>query len=93
MGSLRFVEVSHVVEPGMKTYPGLPVPEAEILLDYDASREKYDDRAEFLIASLHLCGNTGTYVDSPIHRHRDGMAENIDSAVAAKSNRPHAPIV
>jgi kynurenine formamidase len=69
----RFVEVSHVVEAGMKTYPGLPEPERHVLLDYDDSREKYDGRAEFLIASLHLCGNTGTYVDSPIHRHRNGM--------------------
>lgn len=25
-----------------------------------------------MIASLHLCGNTGTYVDAPIHRHREG---------------------
>ena len=69
----RFIEVSHVVEAGMKTYPGLPEPERHVLLDYDDSREKYEGRAEFLIASLHLCGNTGTYVDSPRHRHRDGI--------------------
>ena len=34
----RFVEVSHTIEAGMKTYPGLPVPESEILVDYDTSR-------------------------------------------------------
>jgi kynurenine formamidase len=39
-------------------------------MDYDASHERYHDKAEFLIASLHLCGNTGTYVDSPVHRFR-----------------------
>ncbi|MBI2685423.1 MAG: cyclase family protein [Acidobacteria bacterium] len=64
----RFIEVSHAIEPGMETYPGLPVPVAETLWDYDSSR--YDGKAEFYIASLHLCGNTGTYVDAPIHRHR-----------------------
>ena len=68
----RFIEVSHVVEAGMKTYPGLPEPERIVLLDYDESRDKYEGKAEFLIASLHLCGNTGTYVDSPRHRHRSG---------------------
>jgi len=56
----------------MKTYPGLPEPRSEVLLDYDASRECYQGKAEFLIASLHLCGNTGTYVDSPRHRYREG---------------------
>jgi kynurenine formamidase len=69
----RFVEVSHVVEAGMKTYPGLPEPERIVLMDHDSSRDRYEGKAEFLIASLHLCGNTGTYVDAPIHRHRDGV--------------------
>ena len=68
----RFIEVSHPVAGGMKTYPELPEPKVEVLLDYDASHERYQDKAEFFIASLHLCGNTGTYVDAPIHRYRGG---------------------
>ena len=68
----RFIEVSHPIEPGMETYPGLPAPRAEVVLDYDVSRPRYQDRAEFFIASLHLCGNTGTYVDAPVHRFRGG---------------------
>jgi arylformamidase len=67
-----FIEVSHKIIPGMKTYPGLPEPRAEILVDYEASRQLYQDKAEFYIATLHICGNTGTYVDSPRHRYRDG---------------------
>ena len=55
---------------GMETYRPLPTPRVEVLNDYDASR--YDGKAEFLIASLHLCGNTGTYIDSPRHRFRGG---------------------
>jgi kynurenine formamidase len=66
----QFVELSHVIEPGMVTYPGLPAPEVHVIVDHDTSRERYQNKSEFLIASLHLCGNTGTYVDSPIHRHR-----------------------
>src|SRR5438105_8660057 len=68
----RFIEVSHPVVAGMKTYPGLPEPSVEVNLDYDASNDRYQGKAEFFIASLHLCGNTGTYVDAPIHRYRGG---------------------
>ena len=64
----RFVELSHPIVEGMETYRPLPTPRVEVLNDYDASR--YDGMSEFLIASLHLCGNTGTYVDSPRHRFR-----------------------
>jgi arylformamidase len=69
----QFIELSHVIEPGMTTYPGLPPPEAHVLVDYDTSRARYGGQAEFFIASLHLCGNTGTYIDSPRHRHRSGV--------------------
>src|SRR5439155_666374 len=59
----RFVELSHQIVPGMKTYPGLPEPQVDVVVDYESSRERYQGQAEFYIASLHLCGNTGTYVD------------------------------
>ena len=68
----RFIEVSHPVVAGMKTYPGLPEPSVEVNLTYEASHARYQEKAEFYIASLHLCGNTGTYVDSPVHRYRGG---------------------
>ena len=69
---MQFIEVSHVIEAGMKTYPGLPEPSVEVIMDHETSGQKYGGKAEFLIASLHLCGNTGTYVDSPLHRYRKG---------------------
>ena len=69
----RFIEVSHPIVAGMKTYPGLPEPSVDVVFSYDDSAERYQGRAEFHIASLHLCGNTGTYVDSPVHRYRGGM--------------------
>ena len=84
----RFVEVSHPIEAGMETYRGLPVPEVEVILDYDESAAHYHGKAEFRIASLHLCGNTGTYVDSPIHRHRGGT----DLAGLALDRLAHVPI-
>jgi len=88
-GNWRLIEVSHVIEEGMKTYPGLPEPRAEILLDYESSRARYQGQAEFFIASLDLCGNTGTYVDSPRHRFR-GAA---DLAGLPLSSLAHLPAV
>lgn len=85
----RYVEVSHLIEAGMKTYPGLPEPTIEVLMDYETSRPRYDDKAEFFIASLHLCGNTGTYVDSPRHRYRDGA----DLAALPLENVAHVPVI
>lgn len=85
---MRLIEVSHQIEPGMKTYPGLPVPREEVIMDYETSRERYADGTEFYIASLHLCGNTGTYVDAPIHRHRHG----VDLAGLPLERLAHLPI-
>lgn len=73
----------------MKTYPGLPEPKVDVLLDYADSREKYADDTEFFIASLHVCGNTGTYVDAPIHRHRGGA----DLAALSLDRLAHLPFV
>jgi len=85
----RYIEVSHEIEEGMETYRGLPVPRVEVNLDYEESRSRYDNQAEFLIASLHLCGNTGTYVDSPRHRFRGAP----DLAHLPLSSLAHLPVV
>ena len=67
------IDLSHVVEDGMPTYPGLPVP---IVCDYltrERSRTIYAPGTEFQIGVVTLCSNTGTYVDSPFHRYPDGI--------------------
>ncbi|HBY61777.1 MAG TPA: cyclase, partial [Solibacterales bacterium] len=46
----RFVDVSHAVEAGMVTYPGLPQPRLETVFDYEESRARYQGEAEFYIA-------------------------------------------
>lgn len=67
----RLIDISHPIVEGMDTYRPLPTPRVEILNNYDASR--YEGKSAFLIASLHLCGNTGTYIDLPRHRFREGV--------------------
>jgi arylformamidase len=70
--STRLVELSHVITEGMTTFPGLPGPEMTRHLTREASRSHYAPGTEFEIGRISMVGNTGTYLDSPYHRHADG---------------------
>lgn len=70
--SRRIVDLSHPIEAGMITYPGLPVPEIHAILDRATSVGRYAPGVTFQIDLITLCGNTGTYMDSPFHRWEDG---------------------
>jgi arylformamidase len=66
------VDLSHPIRDGMAAYPGLPPVRIHAVLEREASRERYDHQAEFLLAGFELAGNTGTYLDAPFHRFADG---------------------
>jgi arylformamidase len=68
----RLVELSHVIRPGMITYPGLPGPAITPYLTREASRARYAPGTEFAIDQLTMVGNTGTYLDAPYHRFAGG---------------------
>jgi kynurenine formamidase len=66
------IDLSHIVEDGMVTYPGLPAPVICDFLSREQSRALYAPGTEFQIGMIELCSNTGTYLDSPFHRYPDG---------------------
>jgi len=68
----RLVDVSHVIEAGMVTYPGLPGPVISDHLSRTDSRANYAPGTEFLIGRIDMVGNTGTYLDTPFHRFDGG---------------------
>jgi len=68
----RFVDLSHEIEHGMVTYPGLASPVISDWLSRDASRAKYAPGTTFQIGKIEMIANTGTYMDAPFHRHADG---------------------
>ncbi len=68
----RFIDLSHVIEDGSPAFPGLPRAKVEAIWDHAASRPRYGGRAEFYLGRIELAMNTGTYIDAPFHRHRDG---------------------
>lgn len=71
-GPRRLVELSHVVQDGMITYPGLPGPLISDHLSREDSRAVYAPGTEFQLGRITLVSNTGTYLDTPFHRYRDG---------------------
>ena len=68
----RFIDLSHLIEDGMTTYPGIPGPHVCDFLSREASRGRYAPGVTFHIGRIDLVANTGTYLDSPFHRYADG---------------------
>lgn len=68
----RFVDLSHTIEDGMVTYKGLPAPIICDWMSFEKSHEKYSEGTEFSMQWISMHGNTGTYLDVPRHRYRDG---------------------
>jgi kynurenine formamidase len=105
---MPLVDLSHSVESGMTTYPGLPGPVVCDFLSRDASRARYADGATFQIGRIDMVANTGTYVDAPFHRYADGadvaglaldrLADvearvvAVDGAAGAIGPEPFAPL-
>jgi arylformamidase len=70
---LQRADLSHPIEDGMITVPGLPPPRLRadsVSAGFPPGR--YAPGVEFAIGEITLCGNTGTYLDSPSHRYPDG---------------------
>jgi len=66
------VDLSHTIENGTRTYPGLPAPAISEFLTREESRRTYAPGTEFSIGRIDMVGNTGTYLDAPFHRYPAG---------------------
>lgn len=92
----KLFDLSHVVEHGLVTYPGLPSPVVSDHLGREASRNVYAAGTTFHIGRIDMVGNTGTYVDAPFHRYADGAdlaglpLESLADLPVVLVRRPHA---
>lgn len=84
---LRFVDLSHSVEHGMVTYPGLPGPVIGDHLSRVDSAARYAAGTTFQIGRIELVSNTGTYVDAPFHRY-EGGSDLADMELASLAHLP-----
>lgn len=78
----QLLDLSHRIEAGMFTHPGLPGPSWDPFRTREESRQA--SGTDFQIDRVTMVGNTGTYLDSPYHRFADGgdLASLPLSAVA-----------
>jgi kynurenine formamidase len=67
------IDLSHTIEDGLVTYPGLPAPVICDFLSREASLNHYSGGATFQIGKIEMIANTGTYVDAPFHRFAGGV--------------------
>jgi len=73
MGADRhLVDLSHPIESGMTTYPGLPAPVVTDFWSRESTRGRYADGTTFQMGRIEMVANTGTYIDSPFHRFAEG---------------------
>jgi len=68
----KIADLSHVIEHGMTTYPGLPGPHICDFWTREGSAANYEDGSAFQMGRIDMVANTGTYVDTPFHRYADG---------------------
>jgi arylformamidase len=68
----HILDLSHPIEHGIVTYPGLPAPVIRDHLSFAESRSHYHEGTEFHIGGIEMVANTGTYLDVPSHRYPDG---------------------
>ncbi|HEX9610692.1 MAG TPA: cyclase family protein [Gemmatimonadales bacterium] len=68
----ELIDLSHEIEHGMVTYPGLPTPVVSDWLAREDSRRRYAPGTEFQIGKVEMLANTGTYIDAPFHRYPGG---------------------
>jgi kynurenine formamidase len=83
----RLIDLSHVIEHGMTTYPGLPAPHICDFWTREDSAANYDDGSSFQIGRIDMVANTGTYLDSPFHRYADGQ-DLADLPLSALADLP-----
>jgi arylformamidase len=68
----RYVDLSHPIEHGMITYPGLPGPTISTYLSREDSAQQLGSGVSYHLGRIEMVVTSGTYVDAPYHFHADG---------------------
>jgi len=84
---MAIIDLSHTMRHGTKTYKGIPAPHVCDFLNREKSKEIYAEGTSFQMDTIELVGNSGTYMDSPFHRYKDGK-DLSELALAATVDLP-----
>ena len=81
---VKFIDLSHIIKDGMITYTGIPGPKIQDHLSREESKRHYAEGTTFQIGKIEMVANTGTYIDAPFHRYKDGKdLSQLDTALVA----------
>lgn len=81
------VDLTHPISNGLVTDPRLPPPRVYDIWTREQSSPRYAPGVSFQISGIDLCQNTGTYMDTPWHRH-DSMAGSWNFPLERTTNLP-----
>jgi arylformamidase len=81
----KLIDLSHEIADGTVTYPGFPAPKITDFLSWEESHSHYAEGVEFQVGRVDLLAATGTYLDSPAHRHQGG-ADIADLEISILAN-------
>ena len=70
---MTLIDLSHEFGDGRGAYPGVPQPKVRDHMSFDDSASHYAPGTEFSIKAFEMVASTGTYLDTPAHRRRDGF--------------------
>ena len=90
----KYIELNHIIENDMITYKGLPGPKICDFWSREYSSRFYDGDTSFQIGKIELVANTGTYIDTPFHRYKEGddlSAVFLDKLVDLEGLVIHVP--
>ena len=80
----KLINLSHIIKDGMITYKGIPGPKIQDHLSREDSKQHYTEGTTFQIGKIEMVANTGTYIDAPFHRYKDGKdLSQLDTALVA----------
>ena len=65
----RVIDLSHPLEEGMTTHPGIPSPVIRPFLTCQDTTAHYAPGVSFEVTRLEMVTSIGTYVDAPAHRY------------------------
>ncbi|HWV48504.1 MAG TPA: cyclase family protein [Microbacterium sp.] len=83
----RLVDLSHTIRAGLVTLPGIPAPEITPLVTRKDAESRYAPGTTFVMDTISLPGNTGTYIDTAFHRY-EGGADLADLALESLVDLP-----
>ena len=83
----RLVDLSHTIRAGLVTLPGIPAPEISPLVTRKDAESRYAPGTTFVMDTISLPGNTGTYLDAAFHRY-EGGADLSDLALETLVDLP-----